>query len=307
MSKAVVGIPRALVYWKEPLGEFWKALLEELGYEVILSPVTNRDIVAQGVRISDQENCFACKLFWGHILWLDQKVDFIFVPRLIRREDGLEYCPKLFALPDLAKLFVTTPIIAPWVDLRKKQISQIVTKTFCEFKFKKSKIRDAVQRGLETVEKEKQIRKRETEKKIYSSDRKIALVSHPYNLYDDFVNMELRKRLEELGTTPLCVDTLPASAIDTFHKDSDNNSLLPYWHWEFADEIMREIRYALNFDLAGAVEVSSFPCGCDAVLKEFVEREFKMHKIPFLYIIIDEHSGEAGLQTRLEAFVDTLK
>jgi predicted nucleotide-binding protein (sugar kinase/HSP70/actin superfamily) len=306
MNKAVVGIPRALVYWKEPLGEFWKILLQELGYEVLLSPGTNRDIVAQGVKISDQESCFACKVFWGHTLWLDGKVDFIFVPRLIKRQDGLEYCPKFFALPDLAKLFVTTPIIAPWVDLNKKQINQIVTKTFCEFKFRKSKIKNAVQSGLEAVEKEKEKRKRETEGKIHSSDRKIALVSHPYNLYDDFVNMEIRKRLEDLGTTPLCVDTLPPVAPDNLHADRDNDNLLPYWHWEFADEIMREIRYALSLDLAGAVEISSFPCGCDAVLKEFVEREFKRHNIPFLYIIIDEHSGEAGLQTRLEAFIDTL-
>jgi predicted nucleotide-binding protein (sugar kinase/HSP70/actin superfamily) len=41
-------------------------------------------------------------------------------------------------------------------------------------------------------------------------------------------------------------------------------------------------------------------------LKEFVEKKFKENKIPFLYLIIDEHTGEAGFQTRLEAFVDTI-
>jgi len=62
----------------------------------------------------------------------------------------------------------------------------------------------------------------------------------------------------------------------------------------------------LNYNIAGVVQISSFQCGCDAVLKEFVEKKFKQNKIPFLYLIIDEHTGEAGLQTRLEAFVDTL-
>jgi len=62
----------------------------------------------------------------------------------------------------------------------------------------------------------------------------------------------------------------------------------------------------LNYDIAGAIEISSFQCGCDAVLKEFVEKEFRERKIPFLYLMIDEHTGEAGLQTRLEAFMDTI-
>jgi predicted nucleotide-binding protein (sugar kinase/HSP70/actin superfamily) len=306
MSSATVGIPRALLYWKEPSGVFWKTLFEELGYEVLLSPATNRDIIAQGVKISDQENCFACKVFWGHLLWLDEKVDFIFVPRFIKRENGLEYCPKFFALPDLAKLFVKTQIISPWVDLKKESLRQIVAKTFYKFKFSRSKINDSVKRGLESIEKERKIKREEIEKKMRSSDKKIALVSHPYNLYDDFVNMQLIKRLEDLGTTPLCIDSLPVSISDTFDTHHDCERLLPYWHWEFANEIMGQIKYAVNLDLAGAVEISSFPCGCDAVLKEFVEREFNTHNIPFLYIIIDEHSGEAGLQTRLEAFVDTL-
>jgi predicted nucleotide-binding protein (sugar kinase/HSP70/actin superfamily) len=61
-----------------------------------------------------------------------------------------------------------------------------------------------------------------------------------------------------------------------------------------------------NFRLSGAIEISAFACGCDSVLKEFVEKKFKENKIPFLYLIIDEHTGEAGFQTRLEAFLDTL-
>jgi len=63
----------------------------------------------------------------------------------------------------------------------------------------------------------------------------------------------------------------------------------------------------LQYDITGVIEISSFACGCDAVLKEFVEKEFKSRKIPFLYLIIDEHAGEAGFQTRLEAFIDTIK
>jgi predicted nucleotide-binding protein (sugar kinase/HSP70/actin superfamily) len=78
------------------------------------------------------------------------------------------------------------------------------------------------------------------------------------------------------------------------------------FHWEFAKEIMEKINEVLKYEINGAIEISSFACGCDAVLKEFVEKKFKENKIPFLYLIIDEHTGEAGFQTRLEAFVDTI-
>jgi predicted nucleotide-binding protein (sugar kinase/HSP70/actin superfamily) len=69
---------------------------------------------------------------------------------------------------------------------------------------------------------------------------------------------------------------------------------------------MEKIDFVLSRKIDGAIQISSFACGCDAVLKEFVEKKFKENKIPFLYLIIDEHTGEAGFQTRLEAFADTI-
>jgi predicted nucleotide-binding protein (sugar kinase/HSP70/actin superfamily) len=84
----------------------------------------------------------------------------------------------------------------------------------------------------------------------------------------------------------------------------------PEFHWEFGKELMEKIEVILEKfteKIAGAIEISSFLCGCDAVLKEFIEKAFKEKKIPFLYLIIDEHTADAGLQTRVEAFIDTLR
>ena len=84
----------------------------------------------------------------------------------------------------------------------------------------------------------------------------------------------------------------------------------PDFHWEFGKEIMEKIQTILedfSDKISGVVEVSSFLCGCDAVLKEFVEKAFKENKIPFLYLIVDEQTADAGVQTRLEAFMDTLR
>lgn len=121
-----IGIPRALIYWKLP--SFWKTFFEKLGLEVIISPLSDKEIVSQGAKVSDIENCFASKVFFGHVVWLERKVDFIFIPRLIKNEFGLEYCPKFFALPDIAILLVKTPIISPRINLKKESLRDIAFK-----------------------------------------------------------------------------------------------------------------------------------------------------------------------------------
>lgn len=50
-----IGIPRALICWKRTY--FWKSFFENLGFEVLLSPKTNKEIVEMGVKVSDPETC----------------------------------------------------------------------------------------------------------------------------------------------------------------------------------------------------------------------------------------------------------
>ena len=297
-----IGIPRALIYWKKPF--FWETFFKELGFEVLLSPETNKEIVEMGVKVADPETCFSDKVYWGHLLWLDGKVDLIFVPRLKSNEDKLEYCPKFFGLPDLAKILVKTPILTETFDPRKEETE----KTFKKLGKKLKKDNREIKKALEIAFlKEKELREKETReffKKIHSEKQKIILISHPYNLYDEYVNLRVKEKLEKLGAEPIFIDKVSIS-VNQRSNQRESAATIKF-HWEFGREIMEKIQEVLKYKINGAVEISSFACGCDAVLKEFVEREFKIKKIPFLYLMIDEHTGEAGFQTRLEAFMDTL-
>jgi len=297
-----IGIPRALIYWKKPF--FWETFFKELGFEVLLSPETNKEIVEMGVKVADPETCFSDKVYWGHLLWLDGKVDLIFVPRLKSNEDKLEYCPKFFGLPDLAKILVKTPILTETFDPRKEKTE----KTFKKLGKKLKKDNREIKKALEIAFlKEKELREKETReffKKIQSEKQKIILISHPYNLYDEYVNLRVKEKLEKLGAEPIFIDKVSIS-VNQRSNQRESAATIKF-HWEFGREIMEKIQAVLKYKIAGAIEISSFACGCDAVLKEFVEKEFKQSKIPFLYLIIDEHTGEAGFQTRLEAFLDTL-
>jgi predicted nucleotide-binding protein (sugar kinase/HSP70/actin superfamily) len=298
-----IGIPKALIYWKQP--HFWETFFENLGVKILLSPKTNKEIVEKGVQASDPETCFAEKVFFGHLLWLDGKCDYIFVPRLKANKEKLEYCPKFFGIPDLAKILVKSSILTETFDGKKEEFK----KTLGRLGRKLDKNQKEIERAAKSAFlKEKELNERNKEdffKKIESNKPKIVLVSHPYNLYDDYVNLGVEEKLKKLEAKPIFIEEVPVN--ETRSPNSEVRSEgYPKFHWEFGKEIMEKIDTILNYNIAGAIEISSFQCGCDAVLKEFVEKKFKQNKIPFLYLLIDEQTGEAGIQTRLEAFMDTI-
>jgi predicted nucleotide-binding protein (sugar kinase/HSP70/actin superfamily) len=302
-----IGIPRALVYWKRPY--FWENFFESLGFEVLLSPETNKEIVEIGVKISDPETCFSNKVYFGHLKWLEGKCDLIFVPRLKTNKEKLEYCPKFFGLPDLAKILVQTKILTETFDEKKEKFEESLLKLGKKLGKKKEEIEKAFQEALKKEREIREKQEKEALEKLESNLKKIILISHPYNLYDEYVNLRIKERLEKLGVVPIFIEEIPTSNIEHLTSNIEpltSNLEHPQFHWEFAEEIMEKINEVLKYKISGAIEISSFACGCDAVLKEFVEKKFKENKIPFLYLIIDEHTGEAGFQTRLEAFVDTI-
>ena len=238
-------------------------------------------------------------------MWLDGKCDYIFIPRLKTNAEKLEYCPKFFGIPDLAKILVKSPILTETFDEKKEKFE----KTLKRLGRKLNKNQREIERAAKIAFlKEKELKEREKEdflKEMEMEERKIVLVSHPYNLYDDYVNLGVKEKLEKLGAQPIFIDEVPINEIQSPESEIRNEGY-PKFHWEFGKEIMEKIDTILNYNIAGAIEISSFQCGCDAVLKEFVEKKFKQNKIPFLYLLIDEHTGEAGIQTRLEAFMDTI-
>lgn len=306
----IIGIPKGLIYFKRPY--FWQVFFKNLGFEILVSPSTNKQIVAKGVEKADPETCFSNKIYWGHLLWLDGKCDLIFVPRLKTNKEKLEYCPKFFALPDLAKILVKTPILTETFDEKKQSFEKSLKKLGNKLNKNTGEIKKAFKLA---VAKEKEIKEKVRQvffKKISSKKPKIVLISHPYNLYDSYINLRAEEKLKSLGIEPIFIDEVQFSTLDSKKSGRDNqvtgreNSFRIDFHWEFGKEMVEEIKEIFKYDIVGGIQISSFQCGCDAVLKEMVEKEFKMKKIPFLYIIIDEHTGEAGLQTRLEAFVDTI-
>jgi predicted nucleotide-binding protein (sugar kinase/HSP70/actin superfamily) len=56
----------------------------------------------------------------------------------------------------------------------------------------------------------------------------------------------------------------------------------------------------------GVIQLSSFNCGCDSIVGEIFRGVLKEKGIPYMTLILDEHSAQAGVDTRLEAFIDSV-
>ena len=135
-------------------------------------------------------------------------------------------------------------------------------------------------------------------------DKNIMLLGHPYILYDDFLNMNIIEKLTKEGYN--CV--MP----DMLNEEMINQYALKYHgklFWLFFRKMIGTCLYLIeNKNVDGIIYLSSFGCGIDSVVAETVERKIRREsEIPFMLMTIDEHSGEGGFNTRLEAFMDMLK
>ena len=84
-----IGICRALhAYHHYTL---WREFFAELGWEVVLSPTTNRAAIEQGVRLAPSELCLPVKAFLGHVAELKDRVEALFVPRIVCTEVAADW------------------------------------------------------------------------------------------------------------------------------------------------------------------------------------------------------------------------
>ncbi len=321
-KKIKVGIPRALHFYR--YFPFWKKLLEELDVEIILSPLTNKKIVEEGVTHGFGELCIPVKIYYGQVLKLVRDhpdLDYIFVPRYVAEVKDAYFCPKFLSLPDVIKILpevpkilnfevnvkefpIATSVIELGKELGKNQNDSLnayreAQKYFDEYhKF----LQDGapVNHTLRLVEYNRPFT---LPKKKHKGDLRFLLLGHAYNIFDTFINLDFQKKLRDQGVEVLTIENLPESIFKV--PVIVNKRLRNYWRHE--EEIMQAIRYFLTKgrnEIDGVIFLVSFACGPDSLISELIMRDMKVVGLPFLEITMDEHSGSAGMITRIEAFVE---
>ena len=96
-----IGLPRALLYYRYRV--FWETFFQELGFEIVVSEPTNREILEQGAALAIDEACLSLKVYLGHVAALVGKCDFILIPRISNFGRHRNMCTRFEALPDLTR------------------------------------------------------------------------------------------------------------------------------------------------------------------------------------------------------------
>lgn len=318
-----IGVPRALLYYNYfPL---WNGFFRGLGCDVVLSGKTTKAVLNMGVKMSVDEACLPVKLFFGHVQDLRDKVDYIFMPRMVSVERKAYICPKFLGLPDMVRYNIPDlpKIIDVTVNMSKNEGN--LYKSFAEtgklFTGNPFEIRKAFKRGMLEQERFERLNQlgffphesiEQMEKGLVSQNYPpsqpghltIAVVGHGYNIYDSYISMNLINKLREMGARVVTADNLTNDVIQ------DRSDELPKkLFWSMGKQMIGSaFHYMRSKNIDGIIHVASFGCGPDSFTQEIIERYLRRARnMPFLNLTIDEHTGEAGIVTRLEAFVDMIE
>lgn len=296
--KIKIGIPKGLFYYR--YFPFWKNFFENLECEVIVSKSTDKEILSKGISLLTDEICLPVKAFCGQVVSLIEKCDFILIPSIFSFEKKVHACPKFIGLPDLIKAVVPeAKILDPDInfDRGEKDFYFNLLNLGKIFKKDDQKIKRAIERA-----KEAQKEFEEREEKVGKEKFLVALIGHPYLIRDEFLTKNLVFHLEKNGAKVLFSDSIPYSKMRSYLLKMNPK---PYWSCE--DEIIGAGAYLLEKkNVDGMILVSAFGCGPDSTMFSILKIRAEKMKIPLLEIFFDEHTSDAGLVTRIEAFLDTL-
>ncbi len=315
-----IGIPRALLYYR--YFPFWEAFFQALGFEVVASRPSHRGLIEEGFKFADDDTCIPMKMAFAHTIDIKDRIDFLFLPRLLSLDGKTCACPRLAGLPEMLKYSIPSlpTILDPYVDERHRNStlfrsfsemalglgkrSKEIKRAFQEGKRAYLLIRKRMEKGERVFEQfEKAIEKGPLKKKEQPG-KKVAVVGHPYCLYDPYFNFDLLGILEKAQASVYTQEMISKEMIDSeirgFGKDV---------YWESGREILgASLHYLYSNQIDGLIYLTCFSCGVDSMIEPLVKRRIEENrKTLYLCLMIDEHTGHTGLLTRVEAFLETLE
>ncbi|MBN2000967.1 hypothetical protein JW935_25705 [candidate division KSB1 bacterium] len=306
-----IGIPRSMYFYDR--FPFWRAYFAELGVELVLSDVTNRRIIEQAREGCIAEPCFPVILAHGHVMDLFTKdVDYVFSPVQINSETDT---PETFSW--FCPWGQTNPLVIK-NSLRQEQLYEKLLTPVIEYRFGKNHVQKSLQKiakilGISAKHNRKAVDFAYAAYDQFRSDLKrtgeeflrnlresgrnaIVLVGRPYNIYDAGVNLNIPTKLrEQYGIDVIPMDFLPMANVKINHIHEN-------MFWNYGRKILQACRIVGENRKFSMIYFSNFKCGPDSYIKHFVRRATGE---PFLVLQFDDHSNDAGMLTRCEAFLQS--
>ncbi len=310
-SPLKIGIPNALYLAEEmPL---WKHFFNTLGVETV-SGDNFKNAIKSGKKHAGAEFCAPMNAFFGHVQYLIDKCDYIFLPVYLEskgpKQDAYRYyCYYTQFAATLAagmkSLQFKKKIIMPVIEHRSfsskielfTMLRPILNTGYWE-------IFNAYEAALSFYDE-----KRENLSNVYeremlnSSNMSVVMLGRPYSILQNTMNKGIPDILANLGIKTFYQDMLPYQRQDT----SEIDPLLRRLHWNYAAKILQAALFAARTPRLYPVYITSFKCSPDSFTIEYFKRIMDKYGKPYLILELDEHDSNVGYETRIEAAVRSFR
>ena len=311
--RKTVGVPFALMIHKFfPMAN---AFFRHLGYNVLLSPPTNEEIIRLSQQTAQAETCYPVKLIHGHMAWLaEQGVDYIFLPSIhtMKHETSrVEHnygCVYMQTAPRLAAralrleergITLLNPVFD--LDFGQEAMASAMLGLGKQLGIPKVRCLPALMSGAQAVRRHTAAvgkQGRDLLASLGPEDKVLVLITRNYGLSDPVLNMGIPRLLLERGYKVLTLSHLPA-------HDLDLSADHPNLYWPFGQHILSGAKLVAHHPNLYAVYLTNHGCGPDTTLSYLFRQE--MGDKPYLHIEVDEHFSPVGVITRIEAFPQSLE
>ena len=297
-----IGLPRAMLYYRYRV--LWRTFFAELDMETVVSAPTDREILEQGTTLAIDEACLSLKIYLGHAAALMGKCDYILAPRVSSLGRHRSFCTRFESMPDL----VRNVFRASGQNLLTYEVDEGMQRkdeesAFLEMGRSLGCPAKAVKRAYRLAKKADAAawkeRVQKHEQRYKTEGMKVLIAAHSYVAEDPYMGRPVTDYLKQAGVIPVRADIVDRDAALKHSRE-----LSPTCKWEISREILGGIVQHKD-DVNGIILLSAFPCGPDAMVNELITR--RVEGVPMLNLVLDSQSGTAGVETRLESFIDIIR
>jgi predicted CoA-substrate-specific enzyme activase len=314
VGEVTIGIPAAL-HLQEDL-PFWRKFFDALQIKTVTSE-GYRDGVKEGTRLAGAEFCAPMSALYGHVEYLLEKVDYVFLPFYFERpKEGnarRQYCYYTQFAPSLVSALggperrrrVITPLVhylygnfhakaELYRSLKSIAFGSVSFLDVCAAYDAAWEFKEAGLRRLREVYKSQQGE---------SNDIHIVLLGRPYSILDRAMSKGIPEIFASQGIRVFFQDMLSYGEEEVRSVEP----LLQEVHWHYASKILEAAEVVGQTEGAYPVLVTSFKCSPDSFVMDYFRTVMESHDKPYLTLQLDEHGSRVGYETRIEAAIRSFR
>ena len=316
-KRGVIGIPRVLnMYENYP---FWFTFFHNLGFSVLLSPVSTRKIYELGIEsIPSESECYPAKLAHGHVQWLINKgVKRIFYPSIpYERNEFAEAnnhynCPIVTSYPENIKNNIDAIVngeiefIHPFLSLTNAEtLTRRLVEEFSDrFGITAEEIRSAVSAAWNELNACRDDMRKKGEETVrfldQTGNRGIVLAGRPYHI-DPEVNHGIPELINSYNIAVLTEDSVS-------HLHPVERPINVMDQWMYHSRLYAAANYVKTTENLDFIQLNSFGCGLDAVTTDQAADILNSSDKIYTSLKIDEVNNLGATRIRVRSLLAAIR